>query len=38
VNMLFGDATVHFASNSMTLTTIGALATRNGNEVVTFDN
>jgi hypothetical protein len=37
VNTLFGDATVHFAANSMATATISALATRNGNEIVTFD-
>jgi prepilin-type N-terminal cleavage/methylation domain-containing protein len=37
VNMLHADATVHFASNSMSITTMGALATRASNESVSFD-
>jgi prepilin-type N-terminal cleavage/methylation domain-containing protein/prepilin-type processing-associated H-X9-DG protein len=37
-NMLFGDATVHFQSNSMSLINLQALCTRSGNEQVTFDN
>ncbi|HZZ78099.1 MAG TPA: DUF1559 domain-containing protein [Gemmataceae bacterium] len=37
VNMLFADGTVHFASNSVPLAVIHALATRSGNESVSFD-
>jgi prepilin-type N-terminal cleavage/methylation domain-containing protein/prepilin-type processing-associated H-X9-DG protein len=34
VNVLFGDGSVHFISNSVSLTTWRALATRSGGEVV----
>jgi hypothetical protein len=37
VNMLFADGTVHFATNSMAITTVSALCTRGGNENVSFD-
>jgi prepilin-type N-terminal cleavage/methylation domain-containing protein len=36
VNVLFGDATVHFMTNDLPLTTIDALCTRANNDTATF--